>query len=141
MTNTRRWFAAAMIAALLGLVGASFAQDAFGTQLQTAIQHAGFATEAAERDAAVQHLGHVLNCSVGEGGEGFDASWGHPCGGQGAGLTSDIEAHPLVEDVRPLVDAARQLALAGLEATSLDGVRAAASGVRALLTALQEFGV
>jgi len=141
MTNTRRWTAALLIAALLGLGGASLAQDAFGAQLQTAIQHAGFAVEAADRDGAVQHLGHVLNCIVGEGGEGFDAARGNPCSGLGVGIESDVEAYPLVEDVRLLVVAARQLAQAGLEAPSLDGVRAAAAGVRAILTTLQEFGI
>jgi hypothetical protein len=141
MRNVRRWQAAWVIAALIGLGGASVAQDAYGTQLETAIQHAGFATAASDRDEAVQHLGHVLNCIVGEEGEGFDAAHGNPCSGQGIGIESDIEAYPLVEDVRLLLVAARQLAQAGLEAPSLEGVRAAAAGVRAILTTLQEFGI
>src|SRR5690606_40578948 len=38
-----------------------------GTQLQTAIQHAGFAASAEDQAMASRHLGHVLNCLVGEG--------------------------------------------------------------------------
>jgi len=35
------------------------------------------------------HLHHVVNCLVGPQGEGFDATFGNPCNGQGSGAISD----------------------------------------------------
>jgi hypothetical protein len=129
-----------MLVALVMPLGAVFSQDELDTQLATAIQHAGFAMGAEELGMAVRHLGHVLNCIVGEGGEGFGADWGHPCGDQGSGIAVDLEAHAQYPDVIVLVDAARALAQEGVAQESLGAVHAAAAGVRALLEALQAFG-
>ncbi len=103
------------------------------TQLQTAIQHAGFSSAAEDLAMASRHLGHVLNCLVGEGGDGFNADWGHPCGGQGAGIMNDLASHPQAADLQALVDSARQLAAQGVGQQSLLAVQAAAAGVAALL--------
>ncbi len=103
------------------------------TQLQTAIQHAGFSAGAEDLAMASRHLGHVLNCIVGEGGEGFNADWGHPCGGQGAGIANDLASHPQAADLQALVESARALAAQGVSQQSLLAVQSAAAGVAALL--------
>lgn len=121
-------------------VVAQATQDALDAQLATAIQHAGFSMEAAELAMSARHLGHVLNCLAGEGGEGFDSAWGHPCAGQGDGILADVSTHPQHDAVILLVRSAHALAMEGVESGTLEGVRAAAAGVRALLTALVDFG-
>jgi len=126
--------------AVLATSGAVFAQDAFETQLATAVQHAEFSMGAADIDMAVRHLGHVLNCIAGEGGEGFDGSWGHPCDGQGAGIMNDIAGHAAADDLMAVLRSAHGLAMAGVEAGSLGAVQAAAAGVRALLMVIGEHG-
>lgn len=138
--HARRWIMTGTFALGLTLGAAALAQEALDTQLATAVQHAGFSMNADAHASAQQHLGHVLNCIAGEGGERFDGSWGHPCGGQGAGILNDVEAHPESEAVMLLVRSAHALAMEGVQAESLAEVRAAAAGVRALLMALQEFG-
>jgi hypothetical protein len=138
--HARRWIATGTLALCLTLGAAALTQEALDTQLETAVQHAGFSMNADEHAAAQRHLGHVLNCIAGEGGEGFDGSWGHPCAGQGAGIWSDVEAHAESAAAMLLVRSAHALAMEGVQAESLAEVRAAASGVRALLMALQEFG-
>lgn len=102
-------------------------------QLTTAITHAGFSASAEDLAMASRHLGHVLNCIAGEGGEGFNADWGHPCGGQGAGIMNDLASHPQAADLRGLVSHAQQLAADGVTQESLTAVQAAAAGVAALL--------
>ena len=127
----------ALAAMLLG--GVASAQmieapsGALAEQLTTAITHSGFSAGAAELAMASTHLGHVLNCLVGEGGEGFNVDWGHPCGGQGAGIASDLASHPQSADLQALVDNAIQLAMWGVTQESLTAVQAAAAGVGALL--------
>lgn len=124
----------------LATSGAVLAQDAFETQLATAVQHAEFSMGADDTAMAVRHLGHVLNCIAGEGGEGFDGSWGHPCDGQGAGILADIEGHAAADDLMAVLRSAHGLAMAGVEAESLGAVQAAAAGVRALLMVIGEHG-
>jgi hypothetical protein len=96
--------------------------------------------EATDLAMATRHLGHVLNCLAGEGGEGFDGAWGHPCAGQGGGILADVSTHPQHGAVILLARSAHDLAMEGVQSGSLEGVRAAAAGVRALLTALVDFG-
>ena len=106
---------------------------ALAEQLATAVTHAGFSAAAQDQAMASRHLGHVLNCIVGEGGEGFNAEWGHPCGGQGAGIANDLASHAQAADLQPLVDAARDLAAQGVQQQSLVAVQAAAAAVGAIL--------
>lgn len=122
------------------LVGAAHAQSAFQTQWATAVQHAEFSMGADDHAMAVRHLGHVLNCIAGEGGEGFDGSWGHPCGSQGAGMLADVAEHPHADDLMVVLRAAHALAMAGVEEGSVAAVQAAAAGVRALLLVIEERG-
>lgn len=134
--------AAALVVALV-LAGAAFAEfrgDSreavaadFSTQVATATTHAGFSANADAHAMAVTHLGHVLNCFEGEGGEHFDASWGHPCGGQGTGIAADLAALSMQAELAPLVQAAHELARQGVQLDSLAAVQRAAAGVQALL--------
>ncbi len=133
------WSLALLLAVALPL-GAVWSQDYdapsgdLATQLATAIQHAGFSASAGEHAMAVRHLGHVLNCIAGAGGDGFNGDWGHPCDGQGAGIANDLASHPAAADLAIVVEAARQLAAQGVTEGSLGSVQAAANGVRALLS-------
>ena len=127
----------ALAAMLLGGVASSqmieAPSGALAEQLTTAITHAGFSAAAEDQAMASRHLGHVLNCLVGEGGEGFNADWGHPCGGQGAGIMNDLAGHPQAADLELLVANAHELAMQGVTQESLTAVQAAAAGVAGLL--------
>ena len=141
MTKIGRGRLGALAIALMVCGTLAFAQEArLETQLATAVQHASFSMDADEHDMAVRHLGHVLNCIAGEGGEGFDGSWGHPCGGQGDGILEDIGEHPRHDDLAAVLRSAHALALEGVGAETLGSVQAAAAGVRALLEVLVSFG-
>jgi hypothetical protein len=131
--NKARWFVTVVALALVAGVVLAQEGGALETQLNTAIAHAGFSSEADALEMAQRHLGHVLNCIEGEGGKHFNAAWGHPCGGQGEGIANDLASHPMAEDVALLIDAARGLAVAGVQAERLAAVQNAARGVRALL--------
>lgn len=132
---------AAMVLAITALLLGGYAlsqmveapSGALAEQLTTAVTHAGFSAAAEDQAMASRHLGHVLNCLVGEGGDGFNAEWGHPCGGQGAGIVNDLASHPQAADLQPLVDAARDLAAQGVQQQSLVAVQAAAAAVGAIL--------
>ena len=135
-----RALALACCVALVGAVSAQASPEALDTQLATAIQHAEFSMGADDHAAAQRHLGHVLNCIVGAEGEDFDAGWGHPCDGQGAGILNDAEAHPHHDDLAAVLNSLHGLAAEGVQAESLGAVRAAAAGVRALLGVVADFG-
>ena len=85
MAQTRILVGAAAIAALLPLVALADGPQ----QITTATNHAGLASKAADINGVRTHLHHVLNCLVGQGGQGFDAAAGNPCNGQGAGAIND----------------------------------------------------
>ncbi len=141
--QTRRWLSAMGLAIALAYPGAALAQptrEAFDAQVETAVQHAGFSRQAEDFESARRHLGHVLNCIVGEDGEGFDAGWGHPCDGLGQGIVVDAEAHPDHADLTAVLRAVETLAREGVEAETVGGVRAAAAGVHALLSVVAEYG-
>lgn len=135
--------AALLFVATIGFVSSQMIEAPTGelaTQLQTAIQHSGFSAAAEDQAMASRHLGHVLNCIVGEGGDGFNAEWGHPCGGQGAGIVNDLSSHPQAADLTAIVDAARSLAAQGVDQQSLLAVQSAAAGVGALLQVIAGSG-
>ncbi len=136
--NLRKTLVLVLAALLLGGIATSQMIEApsgnLATQLATAITHAGFSANAEAVEMATTHLGHVLNCIVGEGGEGFNADWGNPCGSQGAGIVNELASHPQAADLAGLVEAARGLAAQGVTQTSLVAVQAAAAGASALLS-------
>jgi hypothetical protein len=81
-----RYGMAAGFAALIAAAGFVASPAAAQTkELDTATQHAGLAAKATDLKTVQQHLHHVINCLVGPGGAGFDASFGNPCNGQGNG--------------------------------------------------------
>lgn len=132
------------VALTVGVVSSQMIEAPTGelaAQLDTAITHAGFSASAEEQAMASRHLGHVLNCIVGEGGDGFNADWGHPCGGQGAGIVDDLASHPQAADLMTLVDSARALAAQGVSQESLLAVQSAAAGVAALLQVIAGSGM
>ena len=54
------------------------------TPVQTAAQHAGYASHVKHLKQVHLHLHHTINCLVGSKGEGFDAAAGDPCKGASA---------------------------------------------------------
>jgi len=80
-------------------------------EVSTAAQHAGFAASAKDLKTTQMHLHHVVNCLVGPQGEGFDASFGNPCNGQGSGAISDT------------TDSAKKASLQQALQQTLDGLK------------------
>jgi len=103
------------------------------TQLQTAILHAKNSAGSGAMASAVSHLGHVLNCIEGTKGKNFNASWGHVCQGQGDGILADIKGQRNADSMMVVLEAADELALAGVKVGSVASVQNAARGVAALL--------
>ena len=58
----------------------------------TAMEHAELATKGDDVAAVHRHLHHVLNCLVGDKGEGFDASMGNPCSATGGAIPQTSDA-------------------------------------------------
>lgn len=135
--RTARILLIALATALVGSVASSqmieAPSGALAEQLNTAITHSGFSATAEDLAMASRHLGHVLNCLAGEGGEGFNADWGHPCGGQGAGIVNDLSSHPQAADLELLVTHAHDIASEGVTQESLVAVQSAAAAIAALL--------
>jgi hypothetical protein len=80
-------------------------------EVSTAAQHAGFAASSKDMKATQMHLHHVVNCLVGPQGEGFDASFGNPCSGQGSGAISNTR------------DSAKKASLQQALQQTLDGLK------------------
>jgi len=78
---------------VLAFSGLVFAADA-GKEINTAVEHAGFAVKAKNLEQTHLHLRHVVNCLVGSKGSGFDAAAGYPCKGQGSGAINDANKSP-----------------------------------------------
>lgn len=102
-------------------------------QLRTAIDHAKNSVGSGAMATAVPHLGHALNCIEGTKGKNFNASWGHVCQGQGDGILTDIKGAKNADSLMVVLNAADDLALAGVRARDLASVQNAARGVAALL--------
>jgi hypothetical protein len=81
---TRNLTGALAFAATAALLPASALAD--GPQaIGIAANHAGLAAAAGDINMVHTHLHHVLNCLVGPGGDGFDATPGNPCANAGGG--------------------------------------------------------
>lgn len=79
----------------------ALAQGAMEQEVTTAITHARLAAQQDSADKVHLHLHHVINCLVGEQGDGFNADAGNPCHGMGNGALNDApknstESHKLV---------------------------------------------
>jgi hypothetical protein len=82
--------AATVSVLLLSLSGMTFAAANGSKEVQTAIEHAGFASNAKTTDQVHLHLHHVINCLVGPKGEDYYAAAGDPCKGEGGGALNDV---------------------------------------------------
>jgi hypothetical protein len=87
MAGTSKFVFGAMIMSAALVSGAALADGP--QQVQTATTHAGFAAAADDIAGVMRHMHHTLNCLVGPSGQGFDASAGNPCNGQGQGAIPD----------------------------------------------------
>jgi hypothetical protein len=121
----------ALFAALLLLPFSARADVA--AEVSTAATHAGLAAGAAGLPMAQMHLHHVLNCLIGPGGKGFDATAANPCKAQGNGAIPDTS------DVlkKETLQRAASNALDALKETDLDAVKKDASNIQATLKTIK----
>jgi hypothetical protein len=98
-------------------------------EVSTAAQHAGFAASAKDMKTTQMHLHHVVNCLVGPQGEGFDASFGNPCNGQGSGAISDTTDSA----EKASLQQALEQTLDGLKQTDMAAAQKIATAVQVLL--------
>jgi len=108
------------------------AQGMGNQQVNTAAQHAGFASKAMKVDGVHLHLHHVINCLVGPGGDGFDAKAGNPCKDQGNGA---LHAKNLSMEDETSLQQALALARIGVKIRNEKAARNTAMAVRELLLA------
>ena len=92
-------------------------------ELTTAQTHAGLAAKATNVNTVHMHLHHALNCLVGPGGAGFDATNANPCASQGKGIIPDsMDAAQKTKLQAAVADAQR-----GIAASDLATAQAAAT--------------
>jgi len=118
---------AAFAGALAALPLAAYADSA--SEAVTAAQHAGYAASSADIGGVHTHLHHTLNCLVGPGGNGFDATNLNPCANAGKGAIPDATD---AAKKKTLEDAAAK-ARAGIAETDYAKAKADASAVEAML--------
>jgi hypothetical protein len=123
--------------ALGGFACAAYAQThSPQDEVNTAHAHALMAQSATSVAMAHTHLHHVINCLVGPGGNGFDASAGTPCKGQGNGAIPDAATDHALQ---AKLESALADAQAGLKSESLAAVQQdagkAAGGLQGASTA------
>ena len=115
--STKRGLATLGVLALAGTglfaigVRSASADTDVNKEVSTAAQHAGFAGSAKDMKTTQMHLHHVVNCLVGPQGQGFDASFGNPCNGQGSGAIPDT------------TDSAKKASLQQALQQTLDGLK------------------
>ena len=101
-------------------------------EIKTAVEHAAFASKAGDVAKTHWHLHHVINCLVGPNGEGFDASAGNPCKGQGNGALNDLGGSM---QEKAILDQALALAKVGVE---IQGYKPASDTAMAVKSLLEE---
>jgi len=120
----------AFIIALAGAALLPIAALADGPQeIKTATNHAGLAAGAADPAAVKMHLHHTVNCLVGPNGQGFDASAGNPCNGQGGGAIADTTDAA----AKAKLQAAAAKARDSIALNDVGALKAAASDVQKML--------
>ncbi len=126
---TARLFPSLALAGLGLLIAgsASYAADE-SREVATAAAHASMAAGADKLPMVHAHLHHVINCLVGPGGSGYDASQEDPCKGQGAGAIPDASPRQ-----RAHLESALSLAQDGLAATDLSTAKARATATAKML--------
>ncbi len=98
-------------------------------EVSTAAQHAGLAGSANDMKMTQTHLHHVVNCLVGPQGQGFDASFGNPCNGQGSGAIPDTTDSAKKASLQQ----ALQQTLDGLKQSDMAAAQKNATAAQALL--------
>lgn len=119
-------------AMVAGIAFGAFAQDKASTEVSTARAHAMMAQSANTVAMAHTHLHHVINCLVGPSGQGYEASAGTPCNGQGNGAIPDSAGNSTMHGK---LQSALADAQAGLQADSLATVHSDAGKAAAALQA------
>jgi len=133
MKTLKKTLAMAITGAMAaGIAFGAFAQDNASTEVSTARAHAMMAQSANTVAMAHTHLHHVINCLVGPGGQGYDASAGTPCKGQGNGAIPDSAGNAAMHSK---LQGALADAQAGLQANSLATVQSDAGKVAGALQA------
>lgn len=87
-TSRKSFRLVTLCAALTALPLTAMAADA-SSEITAAATHAGFAAKATTLDMVHAHMHHALNCLVGPGGNGFDATALNPCKNSGNGAIPD----------------------------------------------------
>ncbi|MDR3440104.1 hypothetical protein [Telmatospirillum sp.] len=131
MTPIRSAMISLTVAGIL-LTGATAQGADLSKELGTAITHAGLAVGSADLKLVQTHLHHVVNCLVGPGGNGFDASQANPCKDQGSGAIPD--APP---DKTKVLQTALTSAQEGLATTNFDKAKEKATETQAALKRAQ----
>ena len=121
-----------MLIALTPMAVAEQDRGRAGSQITTAIQHAGLSANEGALEGAMRHLHHAVNCIQGPNGSDFEASWGYPCAAQeGNGILNDLG--DAGAGVTNLVQAADDIAVRGVGAQDPESVQLAAKGIIAIL--------
>lgn len=90
----------------LGFISAAWADGmAAQKEASTAAMHAGFSSKSKDVAGVRLHLHHVINCLVGEKGDGFDPKAGDPCQGMGNGAINDASGSFKAELEKALAEA------------------------------------
>lgn len=91
---------------LLSLSAVALAAVNGSKEVQTAIEHAGFASKSKTVSQVHLHLHHVINCLVGPKGEGYSTTAGDPCKGEGGGALNDLKGMPQQKYIQQALDLA-----------------------------------
>lgn len=117
---------------LLSLSGTAMATASESKEIQTAIEHAGFASKSKSASQIHLHLHHVINCLVGPEGAGYDPAAGDPCESEGGGALNDLKGPP-----KEYLQQALDLAKTGVNIDHRTPARNIAIAVDALLKEAQ----
>ncbi|MGH8220771.1 MAG: hypothetical protein ACREUT_19735 [Steroidobacteraceae bacterium] len=130
-TVNKSWIGFALSAGLIALPLAAWADAS--TEIQTAAQHAQFASQATSLKMAHAHLHHTLNCLEGPKGHGFDKKAANPCASQGDGAIPDEADATTKKSLEHIAANARM----ALRSHSLDKVKEDAGKIQSELGALK----
>lgn len=125
-----------LLTLVMGFLASGLVYASHGTkELKTAIEHASLASDADMLGQINAHLQHVVNCLVGEQGEGFDGSTVNPCKGMGQGAINDMHGQ---DSVISMLEQAAALARIGTQVKSEDAAEEIAEAVEELLEEAQQ---
>jgi hypothetical protein len=111
---------------------AAFAGDE-GAEITNAATHAGLAAQAGDIVGVHTHLHHTVNCLVGPGGAGFDASQLNPCANTGKGAIPDASS----DSTRQALQSALAKADSGLASNDLATAQKDAAATETMLKGIK----